>query len=64
MLIGNWRANDLRRAFVVGAQWWEWTKEHATMWPSDQDMAEDEAERRYPAGKPPPAPSRGRKDPA
>ena len=28
------------RAFVDGAKWWEWEKEGATMWPSDQRKAE------------------------
>ena len=48
---GTWPADDLRRAFVAGAQWWEWHKEGATMWPSDTDLAEAEAEKRYPGGK-------------
>ena len=47
-----WAADDLRRAFVAGAKWWEWKKENATMWPSDQGLAEEEAERHYPEGKP------------
>ena len=48
---GTWPANDLRRAFVAGAEWWEWYKEKATMWPSDRNLAEDEAEKRYPGDK-------------
>ncbi len=53
-LIGKWAADDLRRAFVAGAQWWEWevTNRGATMWPSDRARAEVEAERRYPEGQP------------
>lgn len=38
---------DLRNAFVTGAKWWEWKKENATMWQSDQLLAEAESERRY-----------------
>lgn len=44
--------NDLRRAFVAGAKWWEYHKAGATMWQSDSNLAEEEAERRYPDGKP------------
>lgn len=47
---GSWPADDIRRAFVQGAKWWEFYSTGATMWASDQDVAEDEAERRYPAG--------------
>lgn len=31
-------------AFVQGAQWWEYHKTGATMWPSDRDVAEAKAE--------------------
>ena len=51
MEIGYWPKDDLRRAFVAGAKWWEWHKEGATMWNSDVREAEDEAEKRYPGGK-------------
>jgi len=30
--------------FVQGAQWWEYHKTGATMWASDRDQAEGEAE--------------------
>ena len=33
-------------AFVQGAQWWEYHKTGATMWASDRDRAEGEAEKR------------------
>lgn len=33
-------------AFVQGAQWWEYKKTGATMWPSDRNLAEDEADKR------------------
>jgi len=48
---GSWPADDIRRAFVDGAKWWEFHKEGATMWQSDQRLAEEEAEKRYPGGK-------------
>lgn len=51
-LQGTWPADDLRRAFVRGAKWWEWQSRGATMWQADQRVAEAEAERRYPDGKP------------
>ena len=46
-LEGSWPENDIRRGFVAGARWWEFHKTGATMWPSDRDMAEAEAEKRY-----------------
>jgi hypothetical protein len=48
---GEWSADDLRRAFVAGAAWWEYETSRATMWASDRNEAENEAERRYPGGK-------------
>ncbi len=33
-------------AFVQGAQWWEYKEKGATMWPSDRNLAEDEADKR------------------
>lgn len=53
-LEGTLPADDLRRAFVAGAKWWEWHSTKATMWASDRDLAEAEAERRYPDGQPAP----------
>lgn len=53
--LGIWPRDDLRRAFVAGAKWWEYHSTGGfTMWPSDSDMAEAEAERRFPHGKLPP----------
>ncbi len=49
---GQWPADDLRRAFVKGAKWWEFESTGATMWPSDQDKAETAAELYYPKGRP------------
>ena len=49
---GTLPEDDLRRAFVAGAKWWELHQTGATMWQSDRNLAEDEAERRYPNGKP------------
>lgn len=50
-VLGTWAEDDLRRAFVEGAAWWEYEREKATMWPSDRNDAEAEAEKRYPGGK-------------
>jgi hypothetical protein len=52
-LEGTLPADDLRRAFVMGAKWWAWETMHATMFPSERHEAEAEAERRFPGGKPP-----------
>jgi len=49
--LGSWPLDDLRRAFVAGAKWWEWHSTSGTIWPSDRHLAEAEAERRYPGGK-------------
>lgn len=48
-LLGLWSPDDPRRAFVAGAEWAEFAAKGATMWRSDVDEAEAEAERRYPA---------------
>lgn len=50
---GEWPDGDARRAFVAGVAWWEYRKENATIWPADRRLAEEEAERRYPDGRPP-----------
>lgn len=50
---GYWGPDDLRRAFVAGAKWWELCKTGGTMWPADRDKAEAEAESRYPGGRVP-----------
>lgn len=55
---GYWPRDDLRRAFVLGAKWWEFHKEGATMWQSDIRIAEQAAEDRYPNGKLPGMPGR------
>lgn len=34
-------------AFIKGAKWWEWKKEGATMWQSDQFAARSEAQRQF-----------------
>jgi hypothetical protein len=47
---GSWPEHCEQRAFVAGAQWWEYEREGANMWPGDRDKAEAEAIRRY--GKP------------
>ena len=50
---GIWAADDLRRAFVAGAKWWEAHSTGFTMWSADRNKAEDEADLRYPDGRPP-----------
>jgi len=45
---GSWPDGDIRRAFVAGSAWWEFRSFGATMWPSDRNKAEAEAEKRYP----------------
>ena len=50
--MGSWPQDDLRRAFVAGAKWWEYHSTKATMWQSDQRLSEEEAENRYPSGQP------------
>ena len=53
---GSWPADDLRRAFVAGAVWWEWHEKEATMWNSDRRLAEARAEEFYPGGRLPEEP--------
>ncbi len=49
---GTWPHDDMRRAFVSGAKWWHWYKDGWTMFPAEREIAEHEAEKRYPGGKP------------
>lgn len=51
-LLGLWSADDPRRAFVAGAEWMEYHGTSFTMWRSDVDIAEAEAERRYQEAQP------------
>ena len=39
--------NDLQRAFVAGAKWWEFYVSDGTMWQSDVRLVESEAKKRY-----------------
>ena len=48
---GTWPKDDLRRAFVEGAKWWEWYSSGGSMWNSDVTLSEQEAEKLYPGGK-------------
>jgi len=50
---GTLPADDLRRAFVAGAQWWEFLVTGSTMWQEDRNTAEAAAEEMYPGGRPP-----------
>jgi len=47
---GGPSCSDLLYAFVQGAKWWEYEKEGATMWQSDQELAWKTAECRLAAG--------------
>jgi hypothetical protein len=47
---GSVTPDTLIVAFVQGAQWWEYHKTGATMWASDRDQAEGEAEKRVSNG--------------
>ena len=47
MIKGTWPENDIRRAFVAGAAWWEYYKTNCTMWQSDIKVVERQAEARY-----------------
>lgn len=44
---GSWPKDDIRRAFVAGAKWWEHHETGATMWQRDRNLAEEEATKRY-----------------
>jgi hypothetical protein len=46
-LRGKWSEDDIRRAFVAGASWWEFDQTSATMWTDDRSRAETEATKRY-----------------
>lgn len=46
----NHSDQELLIAFVQGAKWWEWHKEGATMWNSDQAIAWRQAEERLKNG--------------
>jgi len=50
-LEGTWPADDIRRAFVDGAKWWNYVSTGFTMFSAERNEAENEAERRYPGGK-------------
>lgn len=47
MIEGTWPKDDIRRAFVAGAAWWQFYEYGSTIWNSDRRLAEDEAEKRY-----------------
>jgi hypothetical protein len=46
---GDATANELRRAFVAGAQWWEYVRTGSAMGSNDLRLVEAEGERRHPA---------------
>jgi hypothetical protein len=51
---GYWPVDDVRRIFVEGAKWWEFHSRGGTMWQSDTQIAEEEADKRFPNGTVPP----------
>lgn len=57
---GTLPANDPRRAFVEGAKWWEYKTTGATMWQSDRNLAEAEAQERWERGDWPKSPQEER----
>lgn len=46
-LKGSLPNDDCRRAFIEGAKWWQFHHNGSTMFSSEQDEAEAEANRRY-----------------
>lgn len=44
---GTWPQECVQRAFVEGAQWWQFHGHGSTMFASERDEAEAEAVRRY-----------------
>lgn len=44
---GTWPQKCVQRAFVEGAQWWQYVSTGATMFGGERDLAEQEAVRRY-----------------
>lgn len=44
---GSWPEHCEQRAFVEGAQWWQFHSRGSTMFPSERDKAEAEAIRRF-----------------
>ena len=44
---GTWPDDCVQRAFVAGAEWWQFHANGATMFGSERDEAEQEAVKRY-----------------
>jgi hypothetical protein len=44
---GTWPKDCQQRAFVEGVRWWQFHSRGSTLFPSEQDIAEAEAVRRY-----------------
>ena len=47
----QWAEDDMRPAFVAGAEWYEFTTTECTMWPNDVGLVEEVAEGMYPGGR-------------
>jgi hypothetical protein len=52
LIEGTLPENDLRRAFVAGCKFWEYYSTGCTMWQSDLELAEAEANDRYSKNSP------------
>ncbi len=44
---GSWPQRCEQRAFVEGVRWWQFHAHGSTLFPSERDLAEAEAVRRY-----------------
>ncbi len=51
MILGTWSADDPRRAFVAGVAWYQFQTTGFTMFASERQDAETEADRQYPGGR-------------
>lgn len=40
--------DELRKAFLAGAKFWEWRNTNSTMWQSDQNEVMEKAIKKYP----------------
>lgn len=52
---GTWPDDCVQRAFVAGAEWWQFRGHGSTMFGSERDEAEQEAVKRYGVPPLPPA---------
>lgn len=55
---GTWQDDCVQRAFVAGAEWWQFHANGSTMFGSERDEAEQEAVKRYGSPVVPAAPKK------